>query len=360
MENKNLDDIIYEQKLKNIKNDVRNIIKKHANDEAIQNLSFSDKLSYLEKKGRAVETALKTKYLIERQIAKDHGYMCGFFYEIFPSQKELDAIIASEQYQQKKQPDDVFKIEQVPAHYQDNEWMKTFIPLALGNAQFNTNKDYIISSHGLHYFLNEATSYQAVKEGFETELVGAQIKYMMNCTKPNLFMDENSSLFKIRTMPNYDCLFRDEVKQTLLKHGIKEFIIENGLETYASEWRQQTMIKAFENEFYPFLELGKVCQKHDKWWHRLLKFKEKHQALWLKRREYDYYKTHKKRVDLMKSATENMKMDFIDLKALDLKLVAANAIYKSFMKNRKRSCILHMSPLKNKHTEVSNNAEKNM
>ncbi len=329
------------------------IIKKHANDEIIQSLTFKGQLNYFVAKQRAANQKLKVKKIVAKKTLDDYRYMGSCISKIFPHDKELDAILASEQYQNRKQPTNLYNLQQVPLHYQDNEWMKKYIPDATDRIK---SQDDSLSSLSVHNFVENTVFYQTVKKAFEVELVGAQIRYMMQCSKPNVFMDENSKLFEARNLPNFDNFFRNEVKQMFMKRGLQESVIENGLDTFAADWRQQAMIIAFENEYYPFLATAKVYQKNDKWGNGLFKLKEKHQALWLKRREYDYYQAHKS--TLKKSVTKNMLMDRVNLKLLDLKLAAVTKTYKKFMNNRKRYCVLNTAS-QDKNRAVSH-TEKNI
>ena len=128
---------------------------------------------------------------------------------------------------------------------------------------------------------------------------------------------------------NYDKVFRAHIVAAMSKHAISPERIEYGLETNAALWREKAMRRAFDNRYYP-LAL-KALDNHPDWQSFRNSSRQSHQDAWVRLREHEYYRQHKKTIDTWCLHTENMALKPTQLHALSVQAATYHNQYNALL-----------------------------
>lgn len=245
---------------------------------------------------------IKEKKLSVREITT-RGKICQYFGHIFTPAKNLGAVVASAQYQSKKQkPLDVYDEKYLPFYLNNQNWMANYIAAVIEQHEPN----YKVNVKDVEDFISDSTAYASVRNYYKSDLVAANVKYLLQ-------HHEN-----LAAKPDFDKNFRKEVLWFMNHVDIDAHTIESYLEKHAALWREQVMSKTFENKYLVKTDL---INQHNKLWLEYFEnFKKAHKKVWMKQREYDYYQDHKAVLDELGSVTKNMKISKHQAELLNNKL----------------------------------------
>ena len=221
--------------------------------------------------------------------------------DIFPSEAAVNTLVASTPYQVIK-PNNIYTAEYLPFHTRDEKWLVPYL-----DGVVRTQKpDAVLDPANILTFIQHAAGFHKMRNAYEENLVKAEINCMMSHTIPNAFIGTDYASGFAQYQPNYDRAFRREVVNTMTNVGLPKHTVDVALEKNAHLWRKQTMVRSFENVYYPYPHLIKISK--GPLWDKLHAIKQKHQELWLKHREFEYYHAFQNVIDETNTATPNMKM----------------------------------------------------
>lgn len=192
----------------------------------------------------------------------------------------------------------------LPCHLRDNKWLARLMNENLQNKSININfADILI-------YINTSKLFQSKRHEYELEIVKWQLQYLRSGGEGWL-MPEGTDELKLLVGTDQDIMFRDGVVKTLKAIGMDREVIEEGIEYYHNEWRDQYMNLAFRREYepilYSYMEKGK----------KIPPVSEEFKSDWLTLRNYDYYQKHKSSVDKYGALTKGM--DLTEDEAIDLR-----------------------------------------
>ena len=277
--------------------------------EIIKSFKVSD--AELEEQHKFYEKKINSKEYKDLQI------LAQCMDQYFPLES-LDVNLINEEHLHKNQSSKVYTSKYLPLHTNDTAWLMKYVYKVAKKYQ---GEDYEINPKTVKDFVCNNVTFQQKRSCYEQRLTALKIISMMESPFLNVFVRGEGSPFFNKNLINYDALFRQEVINTLVKMGFDKHNVELSLEKHADLWRKQAMIISFENKYYPISEIIATNEPFDKWWARLAKFKQKHQEVWLKRHEFNYYFDHKNIIDEAGCATPNMKMDIKQVTMVDAKLM---------------------------------------
>ena len=299
----------------------------------LQTMSYEEQIEYFK--------SCEIREKAAKQTA-EQGELCAELRHIFPQTKEdVEKIIFSGIYKDgKPKSDRIYTVDYLPLHLHDDEWLMNYVATVM---QMNRPNCKVLN-RAIRYFIKKSTAFQKCRADFERLVTGVQAKYMITTAVPNALMKNTlPTAFMLKNENNYDVKFRQEVINVMTANGASVENVEQALEEHADVWRKKTMIIAFENEYYPLIDIVHDNEKASGWWKRLAKVKQGHQAVWLKRREYDYYQQHKELIDQLGLATPNMKINKYQLKHLDTKLSLyekAHDVILGIKRTKLKNCML--------------------
>lgn len=186
----------------------------------------------------------------------------------------------------------------LPCHLRDDVWLAKML-------KKDQNLFYMSYSKILDY-VKTSQFFQEKRHEYELEIVKWQINYMRN-GGDGWICDDNYGGDICFLTPVCDLAFRKGVVDTLSKIGMNKDVIEEGLEKFADLWREIYMSSAFRNEYEPVFYLSAA---------QVEPAEEEHKENWLKIRRYEYYKRHKKSVDLYGSISHDMLMSMEEVAEL--------------------------------------------
>jgi len=309
--------------------------------ESMKDLPWEEKLKYFKKR----EAMEKTK---ELKASQEQGMLCAKLYKIFPDQAAVNQVVWSLNYQNAKQKThDVYTEEYLPQHTRNNTWLKKYVKTVAETH----NPGYKFLPESINYFVKDGIGFKVMRNDYEQRVVAAQIPYMLKNPVSNVLMGDEPSPYLHKGDFNYDKFFRSEVVRIMSGLGIDKRNIEYSLEQNADLWRKQTMEIAFENQYYPLMNVINDRKEFKPWWNRFAKLKQAHQTAWIKRREYEYYQDHKTIIDKLDVATKAMKMKPNELKILEQKIKFYEKMRAMMLGKKKMLQIDHTHGLKNNQTQ---------
>ena len=169
----------------------------------------------------------------------------------------------------------------MPCHLRNYRWLSKL----LHNELKIFKRIYIEENQVLAYIKN-SERFQELRHNYELEIVRWQINYMKN-NGEGWIIPEGYGDFSMFG-PNCDKFFRASVVATLSSIGLNLDAIEEGLEKYASMWREIYMRITFRNIYEPISCMAK---------NQLDGPQKELKDTWLKLRKYQYYVEHKNSVD---------------------------------------------------------------
>lgn len=190
------------------------------------------------------------------------------------------------------------EMDNLPCHLRDDVWLAKML-------KKDQNLFYISHSKILN-FVKTSQFFQEKRHEYELEIVKWQIQWIAGHGK-NWICDEEYGGDFVYLTSVVDLGVRKGVVDTLLKIGMNEDVIEEGIEKFADLWREYYMASAFRNEYEPVFYLSKV---------QIEPTEEEHKQKWLKMRRYEYYQRHKKSVDLYGVVSPDMLMTDEDVAEL--------------------------------------------
>lgn len=199
---------------------------------------------------------------------------------IFPREREVAPLL--KRIKKGNQDHDALAVESLPFHTRDYMWMTEYVTHMMDELA-PTKK---VDPYNIKMFVRLSPKYDVTVYRFEQDMVKAQILL-------TLFSARQSGMVETK---NYDRVFRTAVVNELAHYGLDRHAAEIGLELNAKLWREQTMLQAFNNQYYrhPGFNNNQTRPMHQETWARL--------------REYQYYQEHKDVIDQLGTATENMKI----------------------------------------------------
>lgn len=222
----------------------------------------------------------------------------------------------------------------------------------LEDIEFIRILDYVKTSK---LFNNERSNY-------EQRIVKWEIEYILNGGNCWITDEKYSSEF-IRFSKFWDIVFRKAVVDTLLYVGIDRQAIEEGLEKNSDLWRDRCISSAFKNEYdsiWHHFYYSPGGQKNQNYELKLENADPEHKEKWMKMRKYEYYKNHKKSVDMYGVAEPEMLMTDEEVKELKKYLDKKNAERKKRIEEfheAKQNSYNHIPTKKNKVLNNKNRAK---
>lgn len=178
----------------------------------------------------------------------------------------------------------------LPCNLRDDKWLATML-------QRSQNLEHL-NYYDILGFVRSSKIFKDARHNYELEIVKWQIEWIRNGGENWISSEEYGGDFIFFTGV-CDLGFRAGVLNTLLAIGMDREVIEEGLEKYASMWRDNYMKIAFSNEYEPVFYLADPNVEMEP-------IDEKHKSSWLKYRKYEYYQNHKRVVDKYGKPDEDM------------------------------------------------------
>lgn len=190
----------------------------------------------------------------------------------------------------------------IPCHARDDEWMAKLIR--------KINDLNFISLGRVIEYVKSSEFYKNNRHAYELEVVRWQIEWMMNGGDNWIVEDEYGGDF-ISFDESGDIGFRRSIFKTLTQIGMDSDVVEEGIEKYASMWRDSWINRAFRNHFEPIL--GQVIYPLYDGQNvppvaPLPPASEELKEKWIRLRKYEYYRDNKDSVDKYGEADGDMLM----------------------------------------------------
>ena len=285
-------------------------------------------------KGKPIINKIKVKEVSAKE-AMDYSKICEHLGYIFPKSNQIIAMLDKDRYQSKcKKIDDVYIADYLPFFLNDQTWLTNYVVQLIEKAE----PDYKIKAKHVENFISKSSAFASVRSYYEVDLIEANIRYLYDSFK------------NIKDLRNIDELFRDEVLRFMNHVDIDPHTIEANLEKKADLWREQMMLKAFENK-YAMHDVA--ISKHSDLWKKYFEnFKQAHKKVWMKQREYAYYQNHKDIIDELGLATKNMKINQSHAKILNYKLDKFEKKFEQLVSKQVKKSIFNINILKPKQKNV--------
>jgi len=178
----------------------------------------------------------------------------------------------------------------LPCHLRDEKWLAH--TLQDNQELYNTKYKKILE------FVKTSDFFKEQRHIYEQRIVKWQIEWMYNGGE-HWIVDENlgGDLYMFGTL--CDEAFRKGVVDTLTAIGMNIEAIEEGIEKNADIWRNFHMSHVFSNIYEPIFFMSNI---------QIEPAAPEHREKWIKMRKYEYYKRHKKSVDMYSPDSEELKM----------------------------------------------------
>lgn len=208
----------------------------------------------------------------------------------------------------------------LPCHLRDNGWMSELLHRDL------EDKGIYISAREIKKFMDESELFNELRHDYELTIVKWQINFIQGGGEGWLIpegFDDGSIIFD----PNVDVMVRGGVVKTLRAIGMDREVIEEGLEKYASIWREGYMMQGFSREYEPVVYMKGTPGPAN----------ESHKKNYLAMKLYKYYQEHKESVDKYGKATPEMLMTKEEARQVARELEVQNAERRKFIENWKKN-----------------------
>lgn len=253
--------------------------------------------------------------------------VCKFFHE----NQLSDCLIITDEEQKsiqalksKIKDNEIFaharNVDNLPIHLDDDRWLAKYIAeeLKLLAPDSNLSVDKVLK------YVKTAPEFQQARLDFEARLTKALI-IDANLEKT----DETNVGTKRACLYEYDEVFRNKIIGYLQVLGGDAYQAELSLESNANLWRQQSMVRAFDEFFYPQYAMPQDEQSYAE----CCAFREKHRARWLKYREFTYFGNHADVVREAGTVTDNMCISQLEYFNTVKKLNEYNQTRRKLMEN---------------------------
>ena len=211
-----------------------------------------------------------------------------------------------------RRPKDVSMIN-LPCHLRDDAWLAQMF---YKNQELNQ-----LSRKRVFEYVQMSPVFKEARHNYELKIVKWQIEWIMGHGE-NWICDEDYGGDFVYLTPVVDLGVRKGVVDTLIKIGMDKDVIEEGIEKYASLWREQCMSAAFRNSFEPVYYMSKRQPEPPS---------EEHKEKWLQMRRYEYYQRHKNSVDKYGTVTKDMLLRGQELENLKIYLEKENLRRKGYL-----------------------------
>lgn len=203
----------------------------------------------------------------------------------------------------------------LPCHLRDSKWLASMFR--------NNQKLFMFTPFYIQQYVENSKVFNDVRHNYELEIVKWQINYMA-LGGEGWIIDEDLGGDFFLLSPTADLAFRKGIVDTLTKIGMDKEVVEEGIEKYASAWRDCYMERAFSNEFnsvflsFDFSLLGgkKAYTTINK--PVLADIDPEFKKAWLDLRKYEYYQRHKDSVDKYGVVLPEMQLNLEEEKRLKL------------------------------------------
>ena len=224
--------------------------------------------------------------------------------QVFPASNDVEELLTILQPtpEQKKEKD--YDEDNLPLHTRDDKWMAEYMSRALKASPLFV-EDPKVKFKNIKYFIQVDPEYQAERNRYEQDVIRTEIKDLM--LESNTINYNGSMKNNIKKSINADDMFYNELLNKLLAFGMNPHSIEVGLEKNAHLWRDEMMETAFINKYLRPLVKNKDALPAKDYINILDIITEQRQD-WTAIREYNYYQKHKRVIDELGTATENMKI----------------------------------------------------
>ena len=221
--------------------------------------------------------------------------------------------------------------ENAPSHLNDTEWL-----VELVKQHLREEKGIEIPYSKIYDYVQTSPEFKNAKHDYAMDVVKWQIDWMNGGGGGWLLPDGYNDFAMFG--PNADIAFRGGVVKTLTAIGLDKELVEEGLETFADDWLERNMTRAFNNEFNPVRRYSIArADKGDIKGEKLPPASEKHLQEWLMLRKWEYYQEHKASVDKYGSKTMSMCLDKDDAMDLARSVERQNAERRNVIDNAKPS-----------------------
>lgn len=220
---------------------------------------------------------------------------------LFPNADAVERLVNTLKYRDYAKYEEIFTNEYLPFHTRDEEWLLTYAVSVI------TDDPQMTPMHFKHIdqYVAHSKNFAQARDTYEQDLMHAQMAYLAQKPIPNGLT--RNLPYRLESV-DIDEDFRRDFIDAFHRYGIPRHNIEVALETGAARWRPQLMQRTFESQYYPHDALLAPDQDTSPWHKKLANLKPKHQAAWLKHREYAYYQEHKDIIDEVGTATPIMKL----------------------------------------------------
>lgn len=248
-----------------------------------------------------------------------------------------------------------FHMDNLPCHLRDELWLAQM--LRYEQKIYNVNFEQILD------YVKTSNFFKKQREEYEKRIVKWQIKWMINGGEgwivDSLYGGDFSSM-----EDKCETQFRKGVIETLCAIGMDRHIIEISLEENSNLWLNKMINTSFDNTYeythtFPIIIDNNINLNTNQIHKSVPNFRN----AWIKLRRYDYYKQHKKYVDIVNgmrdvanlSDDEISKLrDFVEFKSCSRQR-EINA-FKDYMYECDKSIILDLeNPLGNMYVEKDSN-----
>ena len=201
----------------------------------------------------------------------------------------------------------------LPCHLRDDHWLAQML---YKNQELNN-----VSHKRVFEYVQMSPFFKQARHNYELEIVKWQIEWIMGHGE-NWICDEKYGGDCVYLTPVVDLGVRKGVVDTLVKIGMDKDVIEEGIEKYASLWREQCMSAAFRNSFEPVYYMSKRQPEPPS---------KEHREKWLQMRRYEYYQRHKDSVDKYGTITQDMLLHGQELEDIKTYLEKENLRRKGYL-----------------------------
>jgi len=221
--------------------------------------------------------------------------------EIFPSETVIKEIIKKHKNKITTYNKNEYISECLPFHLFDNKWLVKYM------AKFFAEKK--LAKFDIDYLDKyvKSQNFKTACQEFGDRYFKVKLKNMMNSTRANHQSIVDIGFPDISHRVDCDEFFRQHVLINCIIKGFDRHTIEVGLEKNAYIWRNRVMRQTFENlcnleiliHDFPKSNLTKM---------QFYRKKHVYRKLWMRYREYEYYRKHHAIIDELGLATNNMKL----------------------------------------------------
>ncbi len=287
-------------------------------------------------------------FLLNPFDKENNDILVRYLDDYFPEDIAVDKFILNSVHGKNSYKPQDYSPKHLPLHTRDNAWLMIHVCKVLKK---RLGENYDISSKRIKDFVYNNPQFKNRRDKYEQRVIAAHARQMLNQPFLSLCMEKESFPNFNRYSASFDQLFREDVIANMVKKGFDAHRVELSLEKHAHLWRKQAMIIAFENQYYPLASIIEMNEQFDDWWHRLARFKQKHQEEWLKLQEYYYYFDHKSIINEARSKTPNMNMNITQLTMVKSKLARMEKRLQRILASKPKLSFIQPKGLKQSKTQ---------